>query len=310
MPLFLSYLDMKLVELGNTGEKIPILGIGTWGIGRFFKNKEYYEDWKKSLRRGIELGMSHIDTAELYGLGASERTVGEIIKEYDRDDLFITTKLFPVHTFYHGMKRAAERSLKRLGIKSVDLYLIHFPSFLVPLKRHAKLLDYLIDEGKTRFIGVSNFSVDQFKEIKGYLRHPDLLVTNQLRLNLTDQKYLHEALPYYQKNKTTLTAYSPLGHEGFTDIDGELREKLEKVAKSHDATIQQIGIAWLINHENVITIPKAFHVKHVESNAKAADITLTEEEIKMFYERKSDAKVLEIRREPVPKREKMIEHQA
>ena len=117
---------MRKVELGKTGEQIPILGQGTWGI-KSRKGKKYYESWKNSLRRGIELGLTHIDTAEIYGFGTSEKVVGELISEYNRDDLFITSKLFPIHLSLKTMKKAANKSLKRLGINTFDLYLIHWP---------------------------------------------------------------------------------------------------------------------------------------------------------------------------------------
>jgi diketogulonate reductase-like aldo/keto reductase len=270
---------MKKVELGKTGEQIPVLGQGTWGI-RSRKGKEYYESWKSSLRKGIELGLTHIDTAEVYGYGTSERIVGEIISEYNRDDLFITSKLFPMHSRLKTMKKAADKSLKRLGIKNFDLYLIHWPLPLISKPKQMKILDFLIKEGKTRYVGVSNFSVKQFEESQTYLNAE--LVTNQLHANISKQKHISESLPYYIDKGVTLTAYSPLGHNGYTTLKGDLMEKLKGIADSHNATIQQIAIAWLINHKNVIAIPKAFQIKHVEENAKAAEISLKETELKLI----------------------------
>lgn len=270
---------MRKVELGKTGEQIPVLGQGTWGI-KSRKGKNYYDSWKKSLRRGIELGLTHIDTAEFYGFGTSEKVVGDIISEYNRDDLFITSKLFPIHLNFRTMKKAASKSLKRLGINNFDLYLIHWPSPFTSRKKQMKILDHLVKEGKTRYIGVSNFSVEQFKEGLSFLNNE--LVTNQLPANITKQKHMSESLPYYQGNGVTLTAYSPLGHRGYSDLKGEMKDKLNSIAKAHDATIQQIAIAWLINHKNVISIPKAFKIEHVEANAKAAEIILSENELKLI----------------------------
>jgi len=139
-----------------------------------------------------------------------------------------------------------------------------------------------LNEGKIRYIGVSNYSVDQFKEGQGYLKKAEI-VTNQLRANIMKQKHIHNSLPYYKKEGIILTAYSPLGHRGYTNLKEDIGSKLEKVAKTHNATIQQITLAWLINHENVIAIPKAFQVKHIEDNAAAADINLTEAELKKLY---------------------------
>jgi len=275
----LFLVNMRKVELGNTGEQIPILGQGTWGI-KSRKGKDYYDSWKKSLRKGIELGLTHIDTAEMYGFGTSEKVVGDIISEYNRDDLFITSKLFPMHLSFRTMKKGASKSLKRLRINNFDLYLIHWPSPFSSTKKQMKILDYLVKEGKTRYVGVSNFSVEQFKESLNFLNND--LVTNQLHANVTKQKHMSDSLPYYQKSGVTLTAYSPLGHKGYSNLNGELLDKLNSVAKAHDATIQQIAIAWLINHKNVIAIPKAFKIEHVEANAKAAEIILSEKEIKLI----------------------------
>jgi len=273
---------LRKVELGNTGEKISVIGQGTWGISGFFKDHEYYEQWKDSLRMGIEIGMTHLDTAEIYGWGKSEEIVGQIIKEYNRDDLFITSKLFPMHFRRKTMKKAANKSLKRLGIDHFDLYLIHWPNPLASIQKQMKVLEGLVKEGKTRYIGVSNFSVKQFKEAQNYLKKEEL-VNNQLKANIVEQKHIYRSLPYYQKQNITMTAYSPLGHEGLNDIKGSIKNNLEKIAEGHNATIQQIAIAWLVNHKNVITIPKAFHINHVKANAEAAKIKLSKEEIDLFY---------------------------
>jgi len=273
---------MRKVKLGKTGEQVPVLGQGTMGI-KSGKDKEYYEKWKDSLRKGIELGMTHIDTAELYNFGASERTIGEVIKEYDRDDVFITSKLFPRHLGYDSMIKACNKSLERLDTKYLDLYLVHFPSLgFSKIKKHMRVMEQLLNEGKIRYIGVSNYSVDQFKEGQEYLKRAEI-VTNQLRANIIKQKHIHNSLPYYKKEGIILTSYSPLGHRGYTNLSGELGSKLDQIAESHNATIQQIALAWLINHENVIAIPKAFQVNHIEANAAAADIKLTEAELKQFY---------------------------
>ncbi|MFX0002968.1 MAG: aldo/keto reductase [Candidatus Hodarchaeota archaeon] len=273
---------MRKVKLGKTGETIPILGQGTWGIKKG-RNKKYYEKWKDSLRKGIELGMTHIDTAELYGIGTSERVVGELIKEFDRDDLFITSKLFPKHFGYKAMIKACNKSLERLNIKYLDLYLVHFPSFLFSkIEKHMRVMEQLLNEGKIRYMGVSNYSVEQFKIGQYYLKKSEL-ITNQLQVNILNQKHIHKSLPFYQNEGILLTAYSPLSHWGYTNLEGKTRLKLEKIAKTYDASIQQIAIAWLINHENVIAIPKAFQLKHVEANAVAADIKLSNEEIKYLY---------------------------
>ena len=273
---------MRKIQLGKTGEQIPVLGQGTMGI-KAGKDKEYYEKWKASLRKGIELGMTHIDTAEIYNRGTSEKIIGKVIKEYDRDDLFITSKLFPKHFGYKSMIKACSKSLERLDIKYLDLYLVHFPSFVFSkIKKHMRVMEQLLNEGKIRYIGVSNYSIDQFKKGQENLKKAEI-VANQLHANIVRQKHIHNSLPYYKKEGIILTAYSPLSHRGYTNLKGDLEIKLDQVAKSHNASIQQIALAWLINHENVIAIPKAFQIQHIEANAAAADIELSEEEIKQFY---------------------------
>lgn len=269
---------MRRVELGKTGEKISVIGQGTWGIASL-KSKEFYDQWKKSLHKGIELGMDHIDTAEVYGMGKSERIVGEVIAEYKRDALFITSKLFPLHVTRGRMKKAACSSLKRLGIDCFDLYLIHQPNPLIPLTVQMRAMEELVNEGKTRYIGVSNFSVGRFINAQNALKKTEL-VNNQLLVNITRQKHIHESLPYYQKEGITMTAYSPLGHRGFESLPKEVQENLEHIAASHKASVQQIAIAWLTNMDRVITIPKAFHVHHTEANAAAAKIQLTQDEMR------------------------------
>lgn len=277
---------MRKVELAKTGEMIPILGQGLWGISRrkgFIHDKTYYENIKSSIRKGISLGMTHLDTAEFYGLGKAEEVLGELIKEYSRDELFITSKLFPIHFSKKSMKKAASKSLKRLGLDYLDLYLIHWPSKFISIKKEMDILEALVREGKTRYIGVSNFSVKQFKKAQESLKK-EQLVNNQLHINVTSQNHIHKSLPYYRKNDITVTAYSPLAHTGYTKLKGKTRDVLEELAVKYKCMIQQIAIAWLINHKNVISIPKAFSEEHVEDNAKAAQISLLQEDVNRLYD--------------------------
>jgi len=271
---------MRKVELARTGEKIPVIGQGTFSLNKWAK--KYYSQWKHSLHKGIELGMTHIDTAEVYGFGRAERMVGEVIAEYDRDDLFITSKLSPVHFLYNRMKKAAYNSLKRLNLDYFDLYLIHWPNPAVSVKKYMRVLEDLVKEGRTRYIGVSNYSVNQVVTAQNVLKGAEI-VTNQVRANVVKQKHI-KSLPYYQKEGITLTAYSPLGQRGFKSLKGKIRKTLECVAASHQATIQQVALAWLINMDRMITIPKAFQISHIEANAKAAEIVLTPEEMNMLSE--------------------------
>ena len=190
------------------------------------------------------------------------------------------------------MKKAANKSLERLGIDYFDLYLIHWPNRLISLEKKMGVLEELVKEGKTRYIGVSNFSVDRFKKAQSLLKSEEL-INNQLKANIIEQKHMSNSLPYYQKNNLTMTAYSPLSHKGLTEIGKDAEQKLRKVAKNHNKTIQQIAIAWLLQHQNVITIPKAFHTNHVKANAEAASINLSKEEVELFYEKPMDLELKE-----------------
>jgi diketogulonate reductase-like aldo/keto reductase len=268
---------MRKIEIGHKGEKIPVLGQGTGGIQPHSPD-ELYEKWKEVLKAGIEVGMTHIDTAEIYGFGKSESMIGDIIKNFDRDDLFITTKLSPQHRDEKEMKFAVNNSLKRLGLKNVDLYLIHWIKRKQSIKQFINFLERLIDEGKTRYIGVSNFSLDQFKTAQQEAKKYEL-VTNQIKINIGYQTSLQDSLTYYQKEGIVLTAYSPLGRYGLKKMPPNLMKKLESLAIKYNATPHQIALAWLINHKNIIAIPKTFNVEHVKQNANAAKIQLTEKEI-------------------------------
>ena len=281
---------MRVAELGKTAEKLPVIGQGTWGI-KARKDNEYYQQWKKSLHRGLELGMTHIDTAEAYGLGTAERIVGQVVAEFGRDKVFVTSKLLPTHFRLSQMKKAAEYSLKRLGLKYFDMYLIHVPIPFIPLERNMRLLEELLKEGKTRYIGVSNFSVDKFQRAQEILKKAEL-VDNQIRINVARQKNIINSLSFYRKHHVTVTAYSPLGHRGLKGLGEELYKNLEKIAEKHNATIYQIAIAWLVNIDGVITIPKAFQLKHVESNAAAGEIVLSSEEMKLISKINIEPKII------------------
>ena len=176
------------------------------------------------------------------------------------------------------MKLAVNNSLKRLGLKNVDLYLIHWIKRKQSIKQFINFLERLIDEGKTRYIGVSNFSLDQFKTAQQETKKYEL-VTNQIKINIGYQTSLQDSLTYYQKEGILLTAYSPLGRYGLKKIPPNQMKKLERLTVKYKATPHQIALAWLINHENIIAIPKTFNIEHVKQNAGAAEIQLTEDEI-------------------------------
>ncbi len=271
---------MQYLKFGKEGEKIPLVGQGTAGIEPSLSS-QMLDNWKMVLKKGIELGMTHIDTAELYGNGLAEEIVGDVIKDHDRNDLFITTKMLPSRITEKAMRSAIEGSLKRLKLKYVDLYLIHWLEEDSSIEKIMRFLEKMVDEGKTRYIGVSNFSLDEVKAARKVLKKNDI-ITNQIRLNVRENLHMLECLPYYQDENLFITAYSPLDDNGLQSIEPSIQELLKRLAEKYEKTIQQVAIAWLINHDNVIAIPKTTSVKHVVENAEAVDIKLTWEELKAF----------------------------
>ncbi|TXT63424.1 MAG: Morphine 6-dehydrogenase [Promethearchaeota archaeon] len=269
-------IGMRTIQFNNTKENIPVLGMGTYGIFPGESN-EVYEQWKKVLRNGIELGMNHIDTAELYGSGHSEKIIGQIIKEYDREEIFITTKMLPSHKTERQMRKAINQSLDRLSLEYVDLYLIHWLESDSSIKNIMKMFETFVDEGKTRYVGVSNFSISEVKEAIKYLKKYDL-VTNQVEINIKNQKELRN-LSFYQNNKIMLTAYTPLAKASLKGLPNILQKKLDHLSKKYECSKLQIALAWLINHQDVIAIPRTSNVSHLKENAKAAEILLDDLEI-------------------------------
>lgn len=272
---------MKKIQLSNTGEKVSIIGQGTWGIK---KNKDtgYYEQWKNALRKGIELGITHIDISESYRQGVREDLIGEVIAEYNRDDLFLTGKLSPWYFRSKNMKKAASEILKRLGIKYFDLFLVSGSNFLVSKKRYMRLLEGLVEEGKTRYIGVKNFSINEFIKAQYYLKELEL-VNNQLKARIDYPHHIHNALPYYQKKGITITLYSPLEDFNTIGMNWYYKNKTQQIAKAHHATVQQISIAWLIDQPGVISLINPLHIKYLGDISKVIDLKLEPEEINAFY---------------------------
>lgn len=268
--------NMKKIELNKTGEKLPVLGQGTYGIFPD-ESDDFYENWKNILRKGIELGMTHIDTAELYGSGYSEKIIGEVIAEYERDKLFITTKMLPSNKTEREMRKAINNSLKRLNIDYADLYLIHWLETDSSIKKIIKVFEKFIDEGKTRYIGVSNFSVSEVKEAQEHLRKYEL-ATNQVKINIANQEELKD-INFYKKNDIILTAYTPLAKGRLTGLNNRVDNDLEEISVKYNKSKLQIALTWLINHENVIAIPRTSNISHLKENAKASEIKLEKNEI-------------------------------
>lgn len=254
-------------------DQISSLGLGTWRIGGG-TTPDYSRDEEEveTLRYGIDLGYTHIDTAEFYGDGHSEELVGKAIEPYDRRDLFITTKVWHTHLEYDQLLNSMKTSLSRLKVEYVDLYLVHWPNPDVPLGETMRALEKCVDEGYTRHIGVSNFSVKLMKEAEKQLKDHSL-VANQVKYSLLDQSPRKELLEYCRFKDILLIGYSPLGKGELTRPGYEI---LDEMCEKYGKTPSQVALNWLISQENVITIPKASSKRHLEENRGALGWLLSE----------------------------------
>src|SRR5438094_3069806 len=218
-------------------ESVPVLGQGTWRMG---ESKRAHANEVAALRLGIELGMTLIDSAEMYGEGGTEKVVADAI-EGRRDRVFIVTKVYPHNASRAELPKACEHSLKRLCIETIDLYLLHWREKTPPLEETIETFEKLRTAGKIKRWGVSNFDVDDMEELFAIDNGRNCAV-NQVLYNLEHREIEFDLLPWSQKNKIPIMAYSPVGHDR-----GLLENKtLTKLAKRHDATSAQIALAWVL----------------------------------------------------------------
>lgn len=247
----------------RNGQQVCPLGQGTYQMGR--RRSEEIQ----ALRRGISLGLTLIDTAEMYG---TEDLVGEAVR-HCRDEVFLVSKVLPSHASYEGTKRACEQSLRRLGTDCIDLYLLHWIEHH-PFSETVRAFAELQQEGKIRQWGMSNLDVADMERILA-LPHGTDCATNQVLYNLQDRGIEYDLIPWSERHTMPLMAYTPLG-------EGRLRhhETLVKIAERHHATPTQIMLAWTMRTPGIIAIPKAGSVAHVEENARSLDLTLTAEDLR------------------------------
>ncbi len=269
---------MEFKELGNTVVKIPVLGLGTWGIGGF-SSKHFGGDEEavRALRLGLELGMRFIDTAEMYARGHSEEVVARAV-ESQRDRVFIATKVSAENLSYEGVLKSCAASLERLKTSYIDLYQVHWPNPSIPISETMKAMEHLVAEGLVRHIGVSNFSVRQIREAEEALSKSSL-ASNQVEYSLLDRSIEEDLLPYAVKEKITIIAYSPIArgniHEGGRENRWQI---LDSIAAKHGKTRAQVALNWLILREPVVAIPKAIRLEHVKENAEAVGWKLSDQD--------------------------------
>lgn len=257
------------------GAQIPVLGIGTWGMG----GKSYIDtssDRKSvhAIRAAIERGMTHIDTAEVYGKGHAEELVGKAIKGFDRGELLVTSKVWKKNLGYDDVISAAEGSLRRMDTDYIDLYLIHWPNSEFPLKYTMEAMDSLVERELVRFIGVSNFSVELLKEAQAC--SGNRIVSNQVEYNLLKRGVENDVLPHCQEEGIIVTAYRPIAR-------GELAKPghsiLDELARKYGRTQAQVSINWLISKPGVVTIPKSVEIERIEENLGAIGWRMNQEDV-------------------------------
>jgi diketogulonate reductase-like aldo/keto reductase len=249
---------------GATGREVAVIGQGTWRMG---ENRSDEREEIAALRVGLELGMTHIDTAEMYADGGAERIVAKATAKR-RGEVFLATKVLPSNASYAGTIKACEASLRRLRTEYVDLYLIHWWSERHPIADTMKAMRALVERGLVRHVGVSNFDVAQMQAAKAALG--DIrLACNQVLYHLRDRSIERDLVPWCEKNEVAVVGYTPLARGGF------MRGSVAAVAKRHGGTPRQVVLNFLARRKSLFTIPKAGRAEHVRENADALAFTLT-----------------------------------
>lgn len=258
---------MRGRPFGPTRASVPVIGIGTWNMER-----DDPAGAIAAIRRAIELGMVHVDTAEMYGGGAVETLVGEAIAGV-RDQIFLVSKVLPRNASYAGTLRACEASLERLGTDRLDCYLLHWREEL-PLAETFRAFETLRAQGKIRAWGVSNFDDDDLAEALA-IAGPDKIACNQVLYHLGERTIEHRVIPWCEKHGISVTAYSPFGSGGGFPTS----RALAQVARRLAATPRQVALAFLTRHRSMFAIPKSSHAQHVEEIAAADRAVLDDEAV-------------------------------
>jgi diketogulonate reductase-like aldo/keto reductase len=263
---------MRHHHFGTIGREVSIIGQGTWQIESGDRKRAV-----AALQRGIELGMTHIDTAEMYGSGQSEQIVSAAIAGH-RDDVFIVSKVLPQHASRAGTIKACEQSLRHLKTDYLDCYLLHWRG-RYPLQETVAGFEALKHDGKIRSWGVSNFDVDDLEEAAS-IAGAENIACNQVLYHLRAREVENRVLPWCEERKVALVGYSPYAHSQSVPTSARDRKVLEQIAAAHDATPRQVVLSFLTRRPSLFTIPKASSVDHAEENAGAGGLKLTEPEIR------------------------------
>ena len=260
---------MKHKAFGNGGPDVSVIGQGTWYLDRGDRKLAI-----STLRRGIEVGMTHIDTAEMYG--DAELVIADAIAGR-RDEVFLVSKVLPSNASRQGTVAACERSLRRLRTDRLDCYLLHWPGSY-PLADTVAAFEELKSSGKIASWGVSNFDVDDLDDLLE-VAGPGQIACNQVLYQLKERAIEHAVLPWCERNGVAVVAYSPFGHDDFPAPASPGGRLLQRIGQAHDATPRQVALAFLIAAPPVFVIPKASSPEHAAENAGACAVELTADEV-------------------------------
>jgi diketogulonate reductase-like aldo/keto reductase len=261
---------METRQFGSTDRQVAAIGQGSWHLEHGSESAAI-----AALRRGLDLGLTHIDTAEMYGDGAAERTIGKVIAGR-RDEVFLVSKVLPTNASTTAAVQACEKSLKRLGTERLDCYLLHWRG-RYPLADTVAAFDQLQKAGKILSWGVSNFNVADLDEITALGGAP---ACNQVLYHLQERAIEHAVIPWCESHGTAVIAYTPFG-QASAPYAGQTpaARALQNIAEKHGASSRQVALRFLLRHPNMFVIPKAVKMAHVEDNAAAMKLRLSESEI-------------------------------
>jgi len=261
-------------QFGALPRLVPVIGQGTWNLPTRGAD---LEKAKLALRRGIELGAVHIDTAEMYGSGSAEEAIAASIQGLPRHGLFLVSKVLPSNASFAGTIKACEASLRRLRTDYLDCYLLHWRGS-IPLADTIAALEKLVDDGKILSLGVSNFDVEDLDEAAHCL-NKHKIACNQVLYNLAERGIERRLLPYCSEREISLVGYTPFGHK---PARGNSANVLTDIAKKHQATVHQVALAFLIRLPGTFAIPKSASVEHTEKNVKADGLILSRQDIEQI----------------------------
>jgi diketogulonate reductase-like aldo/keto reductase len=261
---------LKQKKFGKNGPDVSVIGQGTWYLDHGDRKAAV-----AALRRGIETGMTHIDTAEMYG--DAELVIADAIAGLPREKLFLVSKVLPSNASRRGTVTACERSLKRLKTDHLDCYLLHWRGSY-PFEETVAAFDELVASGKIRSWGVSNFDSDDLDELLD-VAGEGKIACNQVLYHLQERAIEHAVIPWCEQHGTAVVAYSPFGHNDFPSVRSKGGEVLQAIADAHEATSRHVALAFLTRAPSVLAIPKASSAEHAAENAAAGDLTLSAAEI-------------------------------